>query len=150
MIDRKWVGHEFEPLEVVVELGRLRLFAKAIGEKRPEYVDVTAARAKGWPSVPVPPTLLFGLEMEQPNPWAYLDTIGVDIAHVLHGEQHFEYFAPAWAGDCLTFRFAIADIYDKRQGALEFVTKTTAVTNQRGQAIANLRKVIVVRNEVTR
>ena len=96
----------------------------------------------------MPPTLLFGLEMEQPNPWAYLETIGVDIAQVLHGEQHFEYHVPAWAGDRLTFEFSIADIYDKRQGALEFVTKKTTVTNQHSELVAILRKLIVVRNEV--
>jgi acyl dehydratase len=149
MIDRSWIGHVFEPLEVDVELGRLRQFAKAIGETRPEYSSDTAARAKGWPNVPVPPTLLFGLEMEQPNPWAYLETIGVDIAQVLHAEQHFEYHVPAWAGDRLTFEFSIADIYDKRQGALEFVTKATTVVNQRSQLVAKLRKIIVVRNEVS-
>jgi hypothetical protein len=149
MIDRSWIGHEFAPLTVDVELGRLRQFAKAIGETRPEYIDEAAAQAKGWPSVPVPPTLLFGLEMEQPNPWAYLETIGVDIARVLHGEQHLTYHASAWARDRLTFRYSIADIYDKRQGALEFVTKSTTVTNQRSELVANLRKVIVVRNEVT-
>jgi len=139
----------FEPLEVDVELGRLRQFAKAIGEARPEYISEAAARAKGWPNVPVPPTFLFALEMEQPNPWAYLETIGVDLARVLHGEQHFAYHARAWAGDRLTFQIEIADIYDKRNGALEFVTKSKTVTNQRSELVANLRKVIVVRNEVT-
>ena len=148
MIDRAWIGHVFEPLEVDVEPGRLRQFAKAIGETRPEYINESAARARGWPSIPVPPTLLFGLEMEQPNPWAYLETIGVDVARVLHGEQQFEYHAPAWAGDRLRFEFSIADIYEKRLGALEFVTKTTTVTNQRSESVANLRNVIVVRNEV--
>ena len=48
MIDRAWVGHVFEPLDVDVELGRLRQFAKAIGEARPEYISEAAARARGF------------------------------------------------------------------------------------------------------
>ena len=78
----------------------------------------------GWPALPVPPTLLFCLEMEQPDPWHFLGLMGIDLARVLHGEQEFDYLAPAWAGDTLTFAVRIADIYDKRGGALEFVTKT--------------------------
>ena len=103
MIDRSWIGHEFAPLRVEVEPGRLRQFAKAVGETRPEYVDVEAARQLGWPALPVPPTFLFCLEMEQPDPWHFMGLMGIDLARVLHGEQEFNYLAPAWAGDTLTY-----------------------------------------------
>ena len=103
MIDRSWIGHEFAPLRVEVETGRLRQFAKAIGETRPEYVDIEAAQQLGWPALPVPPTFLFCLEMEQPDPWHFMGLMGIDLARVLHGEQEFNYLAPAWAGDTLTY-----------------------------------------------
>jgi len=46
----------------------------------------------------------------------------------------------------LRFESRIADIYDKKNGALEFVVRETRVTNQKGEHIADLRSVIVQRN----
>ncbi len=146
MIDRSWIGHTFDPLTVLVEAGRVRLFCKAIGETRPRYTDHDAAVAHGWPAPPVPPTMLFALEMEQPDPWGYLETLGIDLAHVLHGEQEFVYQQATWVGDTLTFHVSIEDIIVKRGGALELVTKSSSVTNQRGEPVAQLRTVLVVRN----
>ena len=146
MIDPAWIGHRFEPLVVEVEAGRIRQFARAIGETRPEHVDVAAAREQGWPSLPVPPTMLFALEMEQPNPWIYMETIGMDLAEVLHGGQRFEYHQMAFAGDTLTFHVAIVDVVAKKGGALEMVTKATRVENQRGEHVADLGTVLVVRH----
>jgi hypothetical protein len=52
----------------------------------------------------------------------------------------------AYAGDTLTFSQCIEDIYDKKNGALEFVVRKTFVTNQRGEPVASLRCVTVLRN----
>jgi acyl dehydratase len=52
----------------------------------------------------------------------------------------------AYAGDRLDFEQRIADIYDKKNGALEFVVRETRVTNQHGALVAELRGVTVVRN----
>ena len=43
------------------------------------------------------------------------------------------------------FEARIADIYDKKGGALEFVVRETRVTNQNGEHVADLRSVIVHR-----
>lgn len=146
MIDRAWIGHSFAPLTVAVEAGRLRQFAKAVGETRAHYVDDRAAAEHGWPGLPVPPTMLFALEMEQPNPWAYLETLGIPLDRVLHGEQQFTYHRMSHAGDTLTYRVSIDAIEAKRGRTLEFITKTSNVTNQHGEHVADLRTVLVVRN----
>jgi acyl dehydratase len=146
MIDKAWIGHTFEPLRVEVEPGRIRQFGKATGETRAHYLDVASAQDYGWPSLPVPPTMLFALEMEQPNPWICTDTLGIDLARVLHGEQEFTFYGMAFAGDTLTYEVSVEDIVSKRGGALELVTKASRVTNQRGVAIADLRTLLVVRN----
>ena len=65
---------------------------------------------------------------------------------MLHGEQQFRYHAMAHAGDKLRFEPRIADIYDKKGGALEFVRARDAVTNQHGALVAELSCVTVVRN----
>lgn len=146
MIDRKFIGYEPPPHVVDVEKGRLRFFAKAIGETDPVYTDEAAARAAGYRSLPVPPTLLFGLDMEVPNPFLILETLGVDLGRILHGEQSFTYHADACAGDTLTFQSRISEIFDKKGGALEFIVEDTKITNQDNVRVADMQRVIVVRN----
>ena len=146
MIDRQYIGHRMPAFTVDVEKGRLRFFAKATGQTDPVYTDEAAARAAGYPALPVPPTFLFCLEMESPDPAAIRNLLGMDYRKLLHGEQGFSYHGMAYAGDKLTFEQRIEDIYDKKGGTLEFVVRLTRVTNQNGQHIADLRAVTVLRH----
>ena len=132
MIDRKYVGQSLSPYTVDVEPGRLRFFAKAIGESKP--IDA------------IPPTYLFSLEMDKPEPFDWLLDMGVHLANVLHGEQSFTYHRMVRAGERVTFEPRIADIYVKKNGALEFVVRETNVRNASGALVAELRTVIVVRH----
>jgi len=147
-IDRSIIGTAREPHTVEVERGRLRLFAKAIGEERPEYTDLEAARAAGHPDLPVPPTFFFCLDMERPDPYAFLFSLGIDLRLVLHGEQAFTYGRLAHAGDELTFSSRIADVYEKKGGALEFLVSETDVTRAR-EPIASLTTTTIVQNPGT-
>ena len=146
MIDRRHIGHELPPYQVDVEKGRLRFFAKATGQDDPVYTDEDSARAAGHPGLPVPPTFFFCLEMESPNPAAVRELLGIDYRRLLHGEQGFTFHRMAYAGDTLSFQQRIEDIYDKKNGALEFVVRKTTVHNQRDELVAELRCVTVVRN----
>ena len=145
MIDRKHVGSVFPPYKVAVEKGRLRFFAKVIGETNPVYSDEAAAKAAGYRSLPVPPTFLFSLEMDVADPLAWIRELGIALPQLLHGEQSFTYHAPVCAGDVLSFAAKIADIYEKRNSALEFVVRQTRVSNQDGEHVADLRSVIISR-----
>lgn len=145
-IDRRWIGHALEPTEFAIERGRLRFFAKAIGETDPIYTDVSAARDAGYADLPAPPTFLFSAELDSGATFAMLEMLGVDLARILHGEQSFRYFQDVVAGDVVTVRSRISDIYDKKGGALQFVVKQSDVLNQRDEKVAALRAVIVVRN----
>ena len=146
MLDRQYIGHTMPKFSATVEKGRLRFFAKAIGETVPVYTDEAAAQAAGHPGLPVPPTFLFCLEMESPDPAAIRNLLGLDYRRLLHGEQGFTYHRMAYAGDVLSFEQRIEDIYDKKGGALDFVLRKTRVTNQRGEHVADLRTVTVQRN----
>lgn len=145
MIDRRYIGHTMPAFSVPVEAGRLQFFAKATGQTDPVYSDEAAARATGHPALPVPPTFLFCMEMASPDPAAIRNLLGLDYTRLLHGEQAFTYHAMAYAGDVLQFSQRIEDIYDKKNGALEFVVRKTLVTNQHGAEIAELRSVMVLR-----
>ena len=51
-----------------------------------------------------------------------------------------------YAGDTVLLTAQITDIYDKKNGALEFVVIDSAAHNQHDELVANLRGVIVVRH----
>jgi acyl dehydratase len=149
-IDRKHVGVVSEPRVIDVEKGQLRFFAKATGETNPIYFDEDAARAAGHPTLPAPPTFLFSLALGAPaRRGNILDPesgLGVDIRRVLHGEQRFEYHRQIYAGDRVTLVTTTSEIYEKKGGALEFVTQDTEATNDAGDLLATMRTVTVVRN----
>lgn len=145
MVDRTTIGHTFPLHSADVEAGRLRLFAKAIGETRPEYLDDDAARAAGHPALLAPPTFAVCLYLEVPDPFAWLKELEIDIRRVLHAAQAFRYVAPIHAGDRLTFASRIENVFEKKGGALTFVVKDTDVTNQRGDHVAEVRSTLVVR-----
>ena len=145
-IDRAFIGREFPAVSLLVTRSRLRNFAKATGQDQPVYTDVDAAKQAGYRDLPVPPTFFFGIELEAPDPFAFVTELGVDLRTVLHGEQKFDYRRMAYAGDELTARSRIADIYDKKGGLLEFVVRETTVTDQEGAVVAVLRSSTVVQN----
>ncbi len=146
MAAREHIGSALPGVTVQVEEGLLRFFAKAIGETNPLYLDQPFARAQGHRGLLVPPTYLFCLEMHgQSEPLSWLKDIGVDLLHILHGGQSFEYKEMAYAGDTLMFTGTITDIYEKKGGALTFIVKETMVRNQFGSRVAALKTTIVVR-----
>ena len=145
MVDRSAIGLTLEPFTVTAEAGRLGFFARAIGEENPIFVDA-AARAAGHPGLPLPPTFLFSMELDGPDPFGLFHRLGIDMGRLLHAEQSFVYHRVAHAGEALTFSARVADVFDKKGGALTFVVRQTAVTDAAGSAVADLTTVLVVRN----
>ena len=146
MIDRKWIGHKLPPSVLPIERTRLQFFAKAVGETRPEYTDVAAARTAGVADLPVPPTFLMAAELDSGASNQLLNDLQIPLAKLLHGEQSFTYHAPVCAGDTVTVHSVISEIYEKKNGALEFVVKTSRALNQREELVAELRSVLVCQN----
>ncbi|SAK43795.1 MaoC family dehydratase N-terminal domain-containing protein [Caballeronia ptereochthonis] len=143
-LDEKHIGMKLPVYTATADAWRLRFFAKATGETNPVYFDEAAAHDAGYPGLPLPPTFLFSLEFEQPST-AWRDAIGIEPSRILHGEQSFTYHHMAFAGDVLRFESRIADIYDKKNGALWFIVRETRVGNACGEHVADLRSVIVQR-----
>lgn len=146
-VDPKIIGTVLVPTSLEIERGRLRAFAKATGQRDAIYYDLAAAKAAGHPDLPVPPSFLFAIELEQPDPFAWALPLGIDMRFVLHGEQRFDYHRMAYAGETLTSSSEISDVYSKRGGALDFIVKRSPVTDGQGDAVADLTTVIVVRNQ---
>jgi acyl dehydratase len=145
-IDRSVIGRELPGISLLITRSRLQNFAKATGQSDPVYTDVDAAKQAGHRDLPVPPTFFFGIELEAPDPFAFLTDLGVDLRAVLHGEQSFQYKQMAYAGDELTATSRITDVYDKKGGLLEFIVRESTVTNHDGAVVAVLRSSTVVQN----
>ena len=145
-LDKKVIGHEFKAFTTTVEAGKVKLFCKAIGEEDPIYGDEAAAKAAGYSAVPVPPTFLQAITNDDPEKGGLLRLLDVDIGLILHGEQHYDYYAPVHVGDRITCQQKVTDMYDKKGGALWFVVSETSLKNQAGKLVAKGTGITVVRN----
>lgn len=114
------LAQAFTPFDVYLEQGRLRAFARAIGETDPLYSDVDAARDAGHPDLLMPPTFLFSLYLETPDPWGFMTDLGADFRGMLHGEQTFAYHRLAYAADTLAVQPRIAEAY-RKNASMDFV-----------------------------
>ncbi|MDN3259821.1 MaoC family dehydratase N-terminal domain-containing protein [Streptomyces sp. CSDS2] len=139
-------GTRLPSFTVTVERGRLRFFSGLIGPADTEFTSLERARAAGHRDLPVPPTFLFGLELEhQTNP-AGPEGPSVEPRRILHTEQSFVYHTTAYAGDDLVFSPVITNVYRRRGGTMEFIVRDTAVTRTDGMPVADLHQVIMVRH----
>ncbi|CAN7748719.1 MaoC family dehydratase N-terminal domain-containing protein [Variovorax sp. LjRoot84] len=142
MLDRTHIGRSLRRVTRTVEAGQLRFFLNVIGDKDKAFAAKEAGQAPQ-----VPPTYLFCLEMiDGPEPLDWLTDLGVNLLHILHGQQRFDYHAPAFAGDVLSFDASIEDIQEKKGGALQFIFKKTEVRNQSDARIATLSSTVIYRD----
>ena len=146
MLDRSFIGREYESFSFEVEKGRIRQFADAIGDDNPIYRDEAAAKAEGYATIPAPPTFGYVAIMDADQAFTVLRDIRADISRSLHGEQRFTYYAPIYAGDTVNGRQKIVDIFDKKNGALEFIVTEVSLVNQKAEPVCNMKSVVVVRN----
>jgi acyl dehydratase len=143
-LDRTLIGRSSTPYNVDIERGQLLFFAKATGERNPIYVDEAVAFAAGHHALPAPPTFAFTLSLCSTMT---LETLGVDPARILHGEQRFTYHSMMYAGDRMTLVDEVLDIYERKGGTLEFLVRGTQVRNSRGALCVEGRSIVVVRHD---
>jgi hypothetical protein len=138
MADRSIIGTELGATTFPVERGKIREFANAILEDNPAYLEDERPQA---PLTFTMTTAFWPREAGAPVP-----NLGLNYARVLHGEQEYEYLKPVQAGDVLTGRSKISDVYEKegkRGGTMTFVVFETQFTNQRSEVAVIARQVIV-------
>ena len=146
MLDKDKIGHEFAPFTTDIEAGQLRFFAKAIGETNPVYLDEAAAQAAGYKTILAPSTFMFSVDLSGPELLPVVGLLKLDIGKVLHGTQDFEYFGQIYAGDRISQTSKVVDIFDKKDGALEFVVIESNYTNQDGELVGKAQQTLVYRN----
>lgn len=145
-MNKEIVGQKTDPKTVVVEAGRLILYAEATGQKDPVYLSEKEARKAGHPTLPMPPTFMSCLNaIAPPKDILVLKRLGVDISRVLHGEEEYEYFEQIYAGDVLTLQDEFTDIFEKKGGALTIVKWKTTYTNEKGVLVGQKVSTMVIR-----
>ncbi len=140
-------GKEYPPFAVTVERGKIKEFARAIGDLSPFYLDDAVGRASEWGDIIAPPTFPVTFRHEAAGSEALLADLGVDISRLLHGEQEFEHFKPIRPGDTLLVRTRVTDIYEKagRSGPMAFVVRESTITDGENDIVAVMRHITVVR-----
>ncbi len=140
MVDKSIIGTEMGGSSMVVERGKVMEFARAILDDNPAYfsedpaVPLTYTMASAhWP----PPTGGGGSK---------LASLGLDLLKILHAGQEYEYLGEIKAGDTLTSRSKISDVYEKdgkAGGKMIFVVSENTFTNQRGEDVLLARTILV-------
>jgi len=140
------IGKEYPPYTVTVERGRIKDFARAIGDANPFYLDDRVGAASPWGDVIAPPTFLTTFRDEN-DTGTMLRDLGVDIARVLHGEQEFEIHRPITPGETFLCRSRILDVYEKtgKSGPMAFVVREMTATDSTNEIVATARHITVVR-----
>ena len=137
------IGKDLGSHQVPVSLFQVQFYAKVTGQTERLFFDEVYAKAQGYPSVVVPVGLLFGLEMNREDPYAWFTQVGLDAGKTLHASQEFMCHGQCFAGDVLTFTSRVADVYTKKNGTLYFLDRHTRVENQNGKPVADLISVFV-------
>lgn len=138
----KMLNFEFDPYSFVIERGKIREFAKAIGDFNPIYQDVEEARKAGYPDLAVPPTFATVIDM-----WAgpsfddLIQALGLDGLKVLHGEQHYEYMKDFYPGDVITGRQKVVEASTKRN--MNFIVLETVYTNQHDEVVLKATSTLI-------
>lgn len=136
---RRRIGLRSAPLTIEVEKGAIRDFARATGEEDRIYFDEEYARASRFGGLPAPPTYVSRWLPDVLHP-GLLD-LDLPLKRVVHGDDIVTNHRPILAGDVITAVGTFAEVFVKqgRQGPMLFQVVDVALTNQRGEAVADVR-----------
>jgi acyl dehydratase len=141
-INKSVIGKEYPPFVVTVERGKIKEFARALGDLNPFYIDDHIGQASEWGDLIAPPTFATTFRDEGAGETFFRD-LGIDISRVLHGEQEFEMLRPIQPGQTYLCRSRIVDIYEK--SPMAFVLRETAIADRANELVGTMRHITVVR-----
>ena len=148
MADKSKLGMEFPAYTFTVEKEKIVEFAVAVSLKEnkeqinPIYYDEEAAKKAGYQGIPIPPTFPTNTFF-----WtggglmATIKTLGIDLNKLLHREEEYEYFGIIYAGDVITRKMKVIDMFEKgkRDRRIEVTVLETDLINQRGELVLKSR-----------
>lgn len=137
MIDKSFIGKEYPEFSFEVEKGKIREFARAVGDKNPVFYDEKAAKEAGFEGLVLPPTFPTVFPMSGGLLDKIIPDLNISFVKVLHGGQEYQYLKPIKPGDTVTGKVRIANIFEKtgKGGTMDFVVMETTYTNQNGEKV---------------
>ena len=157
MADRTKVGMEFPAYSMTVEKSKIAEFAMAVALKEekaeinPIYYDEDFAKKTGYQGIPLPPTFMTSFVLWTGNGLQeIIKALSVDINRLLHSEEEFEYYGSIYAGDTITRKTKVVEMYDRgKRGKVGRFAEVTVIEsqiiNQRGELVAKIRTTVVER-----
>ena len=115
-VDKSVVGKEYPPFPVAVERGKIKDFARAIGDANPFYLDDRVGAASAWGDVIAPPTFAVTFRDEGADE-TYLCRMKVVDIYEKTGKS----------------------------GPMAFVVRDTAITDRTNTIVATMRSIMVIR-----
>ena len=123
-------------------------YARALGETNPLYLDEEAAKAGPYGTIIAPPGFYTSMHLHT-GPDPKIRTGNSNMGYV--AGQNVEYFEPIRAGDTISAKAHVADVYTKtgRSGTLIFVVHRITYSNQYGRTVIEV-EMSHVRSETMR
>lgn len=132
-VNKDAIGKEYPPVSYEVGREKIREYAHAIGAANPVHHDREAAEAAGFRNVVAPPMFCVVYSAPAIGPGVLDPEVGINLAAMVHGEQEFVWGEPVCAGDEITTKARITDIYER--GGMGFYVFETVSTNQDGAEV---------------
>ncbi len=130
-------GMELPDMVIDVEKGDIKRFAEAIGDENPKYHDEEFAKKSRYGALVAPPTFVVKMTMGLAKNYKW------DFGRVgVHGGEEYEYIRPIKAGDTITCKTKIADIYEKegKKGKMGFMVLESTLENQNGELVGRMKR----------
>jgi acyl dehydratase len=107
------VGKQYPETTYEVGLEKIREYANAVGQAEPVHHDREAARQAGFRDVVAPPMFAVVYSAPALGPAILDPDVGINFAAMVHGGQEFVWGEPVCAGDEITTRAKVQEIYEK-------------------------------------
>ena len=139
-------GRAFAPTApYLVGREKVREFSRAVFATSPINTDTDAAIAAGYADVVAPPTFAIVIQQFTLDQLVSEPDSGIDMTHIVHGEQRFSYTRPIVAGDELTATLAVTSI--KSLGGNAMVTAESTIVDAAGDHVVTAISTLVVRGD---
>ena len=129
MVDPSLSGRTFPPTAPHdVTADHVRAFAEATG----------SSWAEGDPAPPTYPIVVAFAAMQDlmQDP-----EVGIELRHVIHGEQRFAYERPVVAGDVLRATLTVESL--RQRGGADFIGTSSAVTDADGALVCTAKATLI-------
>lgn len=143
-----------EAFEYLVERGKIKEFANAIGDPNPLFRSPEAAEKAGLKQVAVPVTFPINhmLQLDSENIVVeMMQGLNMDAAKSVHGSCEFIYEREIHAGESFTGQFWIGNIYEKegkRGGTMTFIEMEVRFTDCNNLPVFLIRNVFIERGQM--